>query len=134
MSAWGSLQDAVETALAAGGYTVSALTDAAFLPSHTAGTEVVPLISSATDGIRQASFASDTFTVSLGAIVVGYNQRSIQRAGLELARALRTSMESSATLRASGTLAYRDASVTMRAGSLVADVTVVFDAYVLNSY
>lgn len=134
MSAWGSLQDAVETALAAGGYTASALTDAAFLPSHTAGTEVVALISSATDGIRQASFASDTFTVSLGAIVVGYNQRSIQRAGLELARALRTSMESSATLRASGTLAYRDASVTMRAGSLVADVTVVFDAYILNSY
>ena len=134
MSAWGSLQDAVEAAVTTGGYTVSSLVDPAYLPSHTAGSEVLASITAATDGIRQASFASDTFTVTLAAIVVGYDQRSIQRAGLELARALRTSLESSATLRASGTVAYRDASVTLRSGSLVADVAVVFDAYVLNSY
>lgn len=134
MSAWGSLQDAVETALASDGYTASTLADAAFLPSHTAASEVVVSITAATDGIRQASFASDTFTVALSAIVVGYSQRSIQRAGLELARSLRTSLESSAALRVYGTVAYREASVTLRSGSLVADVAVVFDAYVLNSY
>jgi len=113
---------------------VSSLVDPAYLPSHTAGTEVLASITTATDGIRQASYAADTFTVTLAAIVVGYDQRSIQRAGLELARALRTSLESSATLRVYGTVAYRDASVTLRSGSLVADVAVVFDAYVLNSY
>lgn len=134
MSAWGSLQDAVEAAITAAGLTVSTLTDAALLPSHTAGVEVVPLISAATDGIRQASYASDTFTVTLGAIVTGNSQRTVQRAGLELARDLRTSLESSSALRVYGTVAYRDASVTLRAGALVADVAVVFDAYVLNSY
>ena len=134
MSAWGDLTDAIETALSVGSYTVSTLADPALLPSHTAAVEVVLTVSSAGDGVRSSGYGADTLAVRLSAIATGYNQNDAQRAGLELCRALRVLVEDSATLRASGTVVYRESSVTMRGGSTVADASVVFDAYILNAY
>jgi hypothetical protein len=134
MSAWGSLTDAIETALTAGGYSVSTLADAASLPSHTAGVEVVVTVSGATDGARSSGYAADTLGVRVSAIATAHTQQQAQRAGLELCRALRVVVENSATLRASGTVVYRDSSVTMRSGSTVCDASVVFDAFILNAY
>jgi hypothetical protein len=134
MSAWGDLTDAVGAALTAASYSVSTLADPALLPSHTARTEVVVMVTSAGDGARSSGYAADTLGVRVSAIATGYTQADAQRAALELCRALRVVVENSATLRASGTVVYRESSVTMRGGSTVADASVVFDAYILNAY